>query len=221
MNGCTDNRTGGYQWHLDQGERPCTACRDARNAYDRARMANRPADKECACCGRLANRLRRKWCNTCHSRWSRAGRPDSGPPPSQRDWAAKRENLAELIARGEDVTAAAGRVGITVDTARRWLSEPTHQPPGDIMSTAWITEAACRGVEPELFFPDGEVDERMPKAQVDAAMAVCRSCPVATDCFDWAMERRDLTKFGVWSGTLPKQRERYRAERRAHERQSA
>lgn len=124
MNGCTNDRTGGYQLHLRQGERPCRACRVARAAYQRAWMATLPADKECAYCGHMVSRLRGKWCNACHSRWSRAGKPDSGPPPSRRDWTAKREDLAELIARGEDVTAAAGRVGITVETARRWLRQP-------------------------------------------------------------------------------------------------
>ncbi len=128
MNGCTSNRTGGYQRHLNQGERPCRACRDARNAYQRARMATLPADKECSCCGRMVKRLRKKWCCACHSRWSRAGRPDSGPPPSRRDWAAKREDLAELIGLGEDVTVAAKRVGITVETARRWLRESLPSP---------------------------------------------------------------------------------------------
>lgn len=85
------------------------------------------------------------------------------------------------------------------------------------MSTAWMRRAACKGEDPELFFAasddDDERDQPMGVEQLRAARAVCRHCPVAMDCFEWAMGNRKLTKFGVWGMTVPSQRDGYRCDR--------
>jgi WhiB family redox-sensing transcriptional regulator len=39
----------------------------------------------------------------------------------------------------------------------------------------WHSEAACRGVDPELFFPVGESGPAL--RQTRRAKAVCRRCP--------------------------------------------
>ncbi len=93
------------------------------------------------------------------------------------------------------------------------------------MSTSWMRRAACKGVDPELFFPpsddDDEGEQPMSPQQIRDARAVCRFCPVADACFEWAMGNRKLTSFGLWAMTLPRQRDNLRCDRKARERRSA
>lgn len=56
--------------------------------------------------------------------------------------------------------------------------------------------AACRDVDPELFFPVGNIGPA--KRQVAAAKAVCHRCPVTEDCLAWALRAR--LEEGVWGG---------------------
>ena len=57
----------------------------------------------------------------------------------------------------------------------------------------WFTQAACIGVDPEMFFPDRG-------APVREAKAVCRSCPVCRDCLKFALSE-PAERFGIWGGT--------------------
>jgi WhiB family redox-sensing transcriptional regulator len=58
----------------------------------------------------------------------------------------------------------------------------------------WRVEAACRGVDPELFFPASEVG---PGArQVAQAKAVCARCPVSASC----RAELGMQEFGVFGG---------------------
>ncbi|MFR9802787.1 WhiB family transcriptional regulator [Pseudonocardia sp. RS010] len=59
----------------------------------------------------------------------------------------------------------------------------------------WRNEAACRGQEPELFFPVGNAGPAL--AQTAKAKAVCARCPVRRQCRDWARAHEDS---GVWGG---------------------
>ncbi|MFZ0493984.1 MAG: WhiB family transcriptional regulator [Acidimicrobiia bacterium] len=61
----------------------------------------------------------------------------------------------------------------------------------------WEAEAACRGMDPSIFFPLNEDDAL-------EAVAVCRACPVRDECLSWALDTRE--RFGVWGGTTEKQR---------------
>lgn len=45
----------------------------------------------------------------------------------------------------------------------------------------WRSAAACLGSDPELFFPSGTTGS-VYREQVAAAQAVCRRCPVVTEC---------------------------------------
>jgi WhiB family transcriptional regulator, redox-sensing transcriptional regulator len=56
----------------------------------------------------------------------------------------------------------------------------------------WLDEAACRGCDPELFFP--VTDIRVARAQVEAARRVCRCCLVKGTCLGGTTEeeRRQL-----------------------------
>lgn len=69
----------------------------------------------------------------------------------------------------------------------------------------WRALAACRGVDPELFYPVGDdwtgpANERRARE----ALAVCAGCPVRTECLADALERGDA--FAVLGGTLPRER---------------
>ncbi|GAA4757750.1 WhiB family transcriptional regulator [Actinomycetospora chibensis] len=75
--------------------------------------------------------------------------------------------------------------------------------------TNWQVRAACRGVDPELFFPEPS-DEPLVRTQVAAAKAVCRRCPVREQCLAEALER---LPHGVAGGLTEHERRRARAQR--------
>ena len=49
------------------------------------------------------------------------------------------------------------------------------------MVPSWRLQAACRGVDPELFFPS-------PRQRAAAARAICDGCPVRGECLAFALE---------------------------------
>lgn len=53
----------------------------------------------------------------------------------------------------------------------------------------WRDLAACRGLDPELFFD--------PDRAAEAAQA-CAGCPVREACLDWALRNRE--GHGIWGG---------------------
>lgn len=57
----------------------------------------------------------------------------------------------------------------------------------------WVNRAACRGMNPELFY-----GERGANLAVAAAKAVCRTCPVTADCLAYALDNNEM--WGVWGG---------------------
>ena len=63
----------------------------------------------------------------------------------------------------------------------------------------WRHFAACRDIDPEVFFPfPGDTDGQ------DAARAICSGCPVRSDCLNWALATgRD---HGVWGGLTEDER---------------
>jgi WhiB family redox-sensing transcriptional regulator len=66
----------------------------------------------------------------------------------------------------------------------------------------WQDHAACRTVDPELFF-EGDADSPRNK-NVIAAKKVCRTCPVARQCLVWALKSREPV--GVWGGMSSRER---------------
>jgi WhiB family redox-sensing transcriptional regulator len=69
----------------------------------------------------------------------------------------------------------------------------------------WQTHAACRGVDPNLFFPDSG----SPGCN-DEAARTCATCPVQHACLDHAL-RHEWS--GYWAGTTKRDRIRLRRER--------
>lgn len=79
----------------------------------------------------------RGWCKPCWARWDRAGRPPEGPPPPtppgecnaawRADLAAEAEaravTVTGAVARGYTLAWAARAAGVSVRTARGYVSE--------------------------------------------------------------------------------------------------
>ncbi len=60
----------------------------------------------------------------------------------------------------------------------------------------WRLRAACRVVDPELFFPFGNTGPAI--LQIEEAKQVCRRCDVTDACLRWALESGQES--GVWGG---------------------
>ena len=67
----------------------------------------------------------------------------------------------------------------------------------------WRHRAACRGEDPELFFPVGDTGPAL--RQLAEARSVCRRCPVAGDCLGWALDTGQ--RHGVWGGLSEHERD--------------
>jgi hypothetical protein len=68
---------------------------------------------------------------------------------------------------------------------------------------AWMERAACRGHPLELFFP-------APGADTKEAHLICASCPVRTECLEYAVADSELA--GIWGGTSARSRRQMRSE---------
>jgi WhiB family transcriptional regulator, redox-sensing transcriptional regulator len=68
--------------------------------------------------------------------------------------------------------------------------------------TTWRDRAACRGTDPELFFPLSE--EGSSWAQIWEAKQICHACPVQWSCLRWSLEH-DATD-GIWGGITASER---------------
>lgn len=75
----------------------------------------------------------------------------------------------------------------------------------------WRHQAACRDVDPDIFFPVGTTGPAL--AQIEAAKAICESCGVQRECLDWAIDTSQDA--GVWGGLTEDER---RAVRRSRQR---
>jgi WhiB family redox-sensing transcriptional regulator len=73
------------------------------------------------------------------------------------------------------------------------------------MELAWRRHAACRGLDPEIFYPETDED-------IDDAKAVCGACAVQETCLEFALQGRE--KEGVWGGATEKERRRILRQRR-------
>ncbi len=73
------------------------------------------------------------------------------------------------------------------------------------MNIPWSNRAACRGLDPTIFFPVTDGDEA-------AAKLVCRECDVRELCLEHALGHRE--REGVWGGCTERERRRIIRRRR-------
>jgi WhiB family redox-sensing transcriptional regulator len=70
---------------------------------------------------------------------------------------------------------------------------------------AWRQHAACRGVDPDIFYPISE-------EEAEEAKAICASCAVCETCLEYALGNRE--RDGVWGGATERERRRMIRQRR-------
>lgn len=70
------------------------------------------------------------------------------------------------------------------------------------MDDDWRHQAACRGTDPDIFFPNGTTGPMW--REVERAIAICRTCPVQGACREWAL--RTNQDVGVWGGMTENER---------------
>jgi WhiB family redox-sensing transcriptional regulator len=83
------------------------------------------------------------------------------------------------------------------------------------MAATWRERAACRDVDPELFFPAAAPGTPAHDRQAAPAKKVCRRCPVRDACLAEALR---LIPYGVAGGLTELEREQMR--RSAHGRKA-
>jgi hypothetical protein len=71
----------------------------------------------------------------------------------------------------------------------------------------WQDEAACLGMDTELFFGPGP---KKPEV-VDA----CARCTVKDNCLQYALDHEDMDGFGIWGGRSYKERKLMRGSHEA------
>lgn len=87
-----------------------------------------------------------------------------------------------------------------------------HGPPGalddlvDVAALGWQNRALCAEVDPEIFFPEQE------ERTAFHAKKVCKSCPVRTECLEYALNTGQ--EHGVWGGVCSKERQKIKSNRR-------
>ena len=73
------------------------------------------------------------------------------------------------------------------------------------MDLSWRSRGACKGLDPDIFYPPAEDDAA-------AAKVVCGECAVRHACLEYALNKREHE--GVWGGATEKERRRILRQRR-------
>ena len=71
------------------------------------------------------------------------------------------------------------------------------------MNEAWRNDAACKGYPADLWYGDDRA-----KADLIKGKRICASCPVATECANYAIANGE--RYGMWGGLSTRQRRRAR-----------
>jgi len=73
------------------------------------------------------------------------------------------------------------------------------------MNVSWRQHAACRGADPDIFYPSSD-------EEAEEAKAICATCPVRQACLEHALANRE--RDGVWGGATERERRRLIRQRR-------
>ena len=73
------------------------------------------------------------------------------------------------------------------------------------MDLSWRFRGACRGLDPDIFYPASE-------EEAGPAKVVCGTCAVRQQCVEFALTNRE--REGVWGGATEKERRRILRQRR-------
>jgi WhiB family transcriptional regulator, redox-sensing transcriptional regulator len=135
----------------------------------------------------------------------RAGpKPRPGSGPGARPGPPSPSGTSRTATRAGDRPVAAEPESVAETTVR------VLRRPGRGKRVRWRDYAACRDVDPELFFPAGSTGPGL--LQVSRAKLVCAACPVRVPCLEWALASRQ--EAGVWGGTSEDERQALQRTRR-------
>jgi WhiB family transcriptional regulator, redox-sensing transcriptional regulator len=74
-----------------------------------------------------------------------------------------------------------------------------------VKNLAWRQRAACRGIDPDIFYPVSDED-------AEDAKDICLTCGVRQTCLEYALANRE--REGVWGGATERERRRMLRQRR-------
>jgi len=74
-----------------------------------------------------------------------------------------------------------------------------------MMDLSWRKRGACRGLDPEVFYPTSE-------EETGDAKSICGTCAVQEQCLEFALANREAD--GIWGGATEKERRRILRQRR-------
>jgi WhiB family transcriptional regulator, redox-sensing transcriptional regulator len=77
--------------------------------------------------------------------------------------------------------------------------------PRVVVDLTWRTTGACKGLDPEIFYPAEDDDAA-------EAKSICSGCHVKATCLEHALRFRE--KEGVWGGCTERERRRIIRQRR-------
>lgn len=80
---------------------------------------------------------------------------------------------------------------------RESLVDHGYHPDG-----GWRTLAACRGMDTDLFYPEGR--GRALRMREHIAKQICAQCPVSLECRQAAAEMPE--RYGIWGGLTESER---------------
>ena len=135
-----------------------------------------------------------------------ATQPEPAPGPGQPAMAPEPTAGCE---HGPDPRPGPGVAPEQSPTTATVPETPPHRPA--VMSVRerppigpWTARAACRGIDPGLFYPARGESTR-------EAKDICAGCLVRVECLDYALTAGE--KFGIWGGKSERERRRIRRHR--------
>ncbi len=74
-----------------------------------------------------------------------------------------------------------------------------------MIDMSWRQRGACRGLDPEVFYPSSDED-------AGEAKSICGTCAAQEQCLEYALSNRETD--GVWGGATERERRRILRQRR-------
>ncbi len=68
----------------------------------------------------------------------------------------------------------------------------------ELPAAPWRDNAACRGADPDIFFPENIANKTIRQDTTMRAKSICVTCWVKNDCLGFALRGKE--KQGIWGG---------------------
>jgi len=90
-------------------------------------------------------------------------------------------------------------------------SLPAQQLTGDAFCARGARQARCAdsGLDPDQWYPVS-IEPARARHEAAAAIAVCTSCPVRSQCLELSLRHWDIGQHGIWGGLVATDRARLR-----------